>query len=230
MNDSLFVQGLRDRDPAAVKHLSECYLPSVWRFVYFRVDGDRHLAEDIISESVVALLRAATTDTDIRHPSAWLRSVASHKIQDHFRAAARVQHLIDSVKHTKEVADENDAAKQIEVSERRVVIRQVMDELPERNRVALEWKYIEQLSVREIAGRLDTTEKSAESILFRARREFREKLTRLEDQAEDDDRQSSCRSHRPDCGPSTAATTSAADEPGENHPSDSASRTTDLTR
>jgi len=51
-----------------------------------------------------------------------------------------------------------------------------MDELPEQHRVALEWKYVDKLSVREIAERLQTTEKAAESILFRARRTFRDRL------------------------------------------------------
>ena len=51
-----------------------------------------------------------------------------------------------------------------------------MDGLPENYRLALEWKYIDKLSVKVIATRLDTTEKSAESILFRARQALRQKL------------------------------------------------------
>jgi RNA polymerase sigma-70 factor (ECF subfamily) len=54
-----------------------------------------------------------------------------------------------------------------------------MDDLPEQYRLALEWKYIDGLSVRQIAERLALTEKAAESILFRARREFREGLGRM---------------------------------------------------
>ena len=180
MNDSEFVDGLRQRDPAAVQHLTECYLPSIWRFVYVQVGGDDHVAEDIVGEAVLALVRAAASGVEIQNPAAWLRSVAGNKTQDHFRAAARVRHLIDQVRHTETAADENDAVRQQEHSERRLQIREVMDELPERHRLALEWKYIEKLSVREIATRLEQTEKAVESILFRARREFREKLSRKE--------------------------------------------------
>jgi len=39
-------------------------------------------------------------------------------------------------------------------------------------RVALEWKYLDGLSVQEIAARLARTEKAAEALLYRARRSF----------------------------------------------------------
>ena len=177
MNDSALVEGLRRHDPVAVQHLSECYLPSVWRFVYVKVKGDRHLAEDIVSEAVLALLRtAADPATDIGNPVAWLRSVAAHKVADHFRAAARVQHLIDQAKQMAPVSDGRDAVQEQELQERREEIRQVLDQLPEPTRLALEWKYIDRLSVKEIAERLDVTDKAAESILFRGRKEFRQRM------------------------------------------------------
>lgn len=53
-----------------------------------------------------ALLKAvADPATEIGNPIAWLRSVATHKVADYFRAAARVQHLIDQAKQTAPVID-----------------------------------------------------------------------------------------------------------------------------
>ena len=161
--------------------MTECYLPSVWRFVYARVNRDPHLAEDIVSETVLALIKAASDPTaDISNPGGWLRSVASNKVNDHFRAAARVQHLIDQAKQTTEVADFDEPSGNQEQEERRAEIRTVMDGLPEQQRLALEWKYVDKLSVRSIADRMDVTEKAAESILFRARREFRDRMLRID--------------------------------------------------
>ena len=185
MNDSALVQGLRTQDPEAVKHLSDAFLPSVWRFVYVRVNGDQHLAEDIVSETVLALIRAVSDKkTEIRNPGAWLRSVASNKVTDHFRAAARVQHLIDEAKKTSPLAEDEDAVKKQEILERRAEVRDVLDELTEQQRLALEWKYVDKLSVREIAERMQTTEKAVESVLFRARRDFRERVVKAEQRDE----------------------------------------------
>ncbi|MCA9060088.1 MAG: sigma-70 family RNA polymerase sigma factor [Planctomycetaceae bacterium] len=178
MNETQFLNGLRQLDPMAVRHLSECYLPSVWRYVYVRVSGDQHLAEDIVSETVLALIRATAVEAAIENPGAWLRSVAARKINDHFRAVARVRHLIDQVAR---MTPESDAATPVEQQEReeqRAAVRAAMDELGDPHRQVLEWKYIDKVSVRDIAVRLDTTEKAAESLLFRARREFRERLER----------------------------------------------------
>jgi RNA polymerase sigma factor (sigma-70 family) len=178
LNDSELVERLRAQDPEAVRCLTDRFLPSVWRFVFYRVSEDCHVAEDIVSESVLALIRAAQSEQEILNPGAWLRSVASHKILDHFRAATRVQHLMRQVGQASDGVERQDALAQQQCQERQAQIRQVMEELPEHQRLALEWKYVEKLSVREIAGRLSTTQKAAESMLFRARRQFRDKLIR----------------------------------------------------
>lgn len=183
LNDTDLVRGLRDRDPAAVRHLSECWVPSVWRFVYVRVNGDQHLAEDIVSEAVLALIAAAgDPQKEISNPGGWLRSVAANKVNDHFRAAARVQHLLDQARPGDGEDSNGDPVEQQELKERRAAIRDVLDALGDSQRMALEWKYVDRLSVREIAVRLDVTEKAAESVLFRARREFRERLERTTDE------------------------------------------------
>ncbi|QDU38074.1 RNA polymerase sigma factor SigM [Maioricimonas rarisocia] len=181
MTENELVQGLRERDPAAIQQLNESWLPSIWRFVYVRVGRDQHLAEDIVSESVLALIRtAADPASEIRNLGGWLRSVATHKVNDHFRAVARVQHLIDKAGQTAATHIDDDPAADQEREERRADIRDVMDGLPDKHRMALEWKYVEKLSVGEIAARLKVTVKAAESTLFRARREFRERFSRKE--------------------------------------------------
>ena len=53
-------------------------------------------------------------------------------------------------------------------------VQVTLDSLPPRYGNALEWKYIEGLSVKEIADRLAVGPKAAESILTRARQAFRD--------------------------------------------------------
>jgi RNA polymerase sigma factor (sigma-70 family) len=184
--------------------LCDCYLPSLWRFVYTRVNGDRHLAEDITNETILAMLTtiqlpAASAmplnqsqsqsqaknqwDAEILNLAGWLRTVAGRRITDHFRAAARVQHLLQQSPNIRSDTDVADPSKQHELKETRVEVRKAMDSMPDQFRLALEWKYLDKLSVREIAERWGMTEKAAESILFRARREFRERLAKPQEKS-----------------------------------------------
>lgn len=183
LNDSQLVRGLRERNSLAVRYLSECWLPSIWRFVYVRVDGDQHLAEDIVSECVLALIHEASDpEKEILNVGGWLRGVAANKVNDHFRAAARVQHLLDQARPDHDHSAEADPVRQQELKERQAAVRNVLDSLGDAQRMALEWKYLDRLTVKEIAVRLELTEKAAESVLFRARCEFRERFERTSDE------------------------------------------------
>ncbi len=181
MSDSDLVQALRQRDSAAFQRICDRHLPSLWRYVYARVDGDQHVAEDIVSETLLALVQAASPTeepTVIVNLGGWLRTVATRKTQDYYRALARVRHLLDQARHTNPGVDVgSDPAQLGEAEERRGQVRQTMEQLSDQHRIALEWKYLDKLSVREIAERFGATEKAAESILFRARREFRQRLS-----------------------------------------------------
>lgn len=180
MNNAEFIDGMKRHDPAAAQHLHECFVPSLWRFVCSSVNGDVHLAEDIVSESVLALVTAIERDAQIEHPNAWLRTVATRRIQDHFRAAARVKHLMQSAAQTQaDALDAQTTGKHEKEQQSREDVRAAMAALSEDQRLVLEWKYMDRLTVREIASRLAVTEKAAESILFRARNQMREELNKL---------------------------------------------------
>lgn len=174
------MRGLRAHDPVAFQLVREHYLPSIWRYVLIRVDHDLHVAEDILSDTMLALIQAfdaTENDVAIVNLSGWLRTVATHKVQDYYRAAARVRHLIDTAQRQAVQSDPADnPAHQEEAEERRMEVRRAMDRLPEQYRLGLEWKYVEKLSVREMAARWGMSEKAAESVLFRARRALRDRL------------------------------------------------------
>ncbi len=181
MTDAELLHGVRAGDLSAWEQIYARSLPTVWRYVYLRAGGDRHLAEDIVSETVLALVRQISSLTPRDgNLSGWLIGVARNKLADHRRNAARAVALAakardDSVSSV--VTDGPEAA--LETEEIRTRVLTVMDGLPEEERLALEWKYIDDLSVGDIADRLGRTEKAAESVLYRARRSFRAHFNRL---------------------------------------------------
>jgi RNA polymerase sigma-70 factor (ECF subfamily) len=175
LTDAELLRSVRIGDVSAWEHLYRRYLPAVWRYVDLQVGGDNHLAEDIVSETFLALVRQipglALGDSNLL---GWLLAVARNKIGDHRRSIARRAQAAkvasgDRVSGTAAIAPEAP----LEVAEIRQQVLAVLDQLPHDERLVLEWKYLEELSVGEIAGRLGRTEKAVESVLYRARRSFR---------------------------------------------------------
>lgn len=181
MTDAELIRQARERNSEAAESssaawntLSRRYLPLVWRYAYALLD-DVHAAEDIVSETMLALLKnIEQIDSEAPKISAWLRSVVRHKVADHHRRSYRAKDHLPRVALEQERRDgPEDPSAQLTLSEKKTQITEILEGLPERQRLALEWKYVEGMRVREIAERLGETEKAVEATLYRARREFR---------------------------------------------------------
>jgi RNA polymerase sigma-70 factor (ECF subfamily) len=158
--------------------LYERYMPSIWRYAFSRLAGDDSVARDVVSETFLAVLqslgRAGEAPDDVAR---WLSGVARHKLADHWRRS-RPQKQIDE-----DGADPpdhgSDPVAAMDASETRRAVGEVMAGMEDAQRIALEWKYIEGLTVREMAGRLGCTEKAVEAILYRARAVFKAQYKRM---------------------------------------------------
>ncbi len=174
LTDADLLNGARLGDAEAWRTLYQRYLPAVWRQAYALV-SDVHAAEDVASETMLALLQSIDRlETDAPKIAGWLRSVVRCKAADHqrkhFRARDKLALVAGAAADSPSV--ETPSAP-IEAAETRSHVQAVLDELPDRHRSVLEWKYLDALSVREIAERTGETEKAVEAALYRARREFR---------------------------------------------------------
>jgi len=184
-SDAQLLRQMQMGSADAWQELYKRYMPSAWRFAWHLV-GDRQVAEDIVSDSLLALCRKATQlDPDTTKLFGWLRGVIRHKAMDHHRAKGRTSVVMDHRANLQQVIDvekhsNNRPSARLEQAERSCSVLAVLDDLDEINRQCIEWKYIDKLSVREMALRLDLTEKAVESILYRARQDFRERFERHE--------------------------------------------------
>ena len=174
MTDADLLRGAQRGDAEAWRALYQRALPAVWRQAYALV-GNVHVAEDITSETMLALLKNIDRlETDVPKLAGWLRVVVRCKAADHQRKAFRSRDRLP-------IAADADVAcvaagtsiSPLETEETRWHVLRILDQLPDRQRVVLEWKYLDSLRVREIAERLGDSEKAVETVLYRARREFR---------------------------------------------------------
>jgi len=104
----------------------------------------------------------------------WLCKVGANLCLDRLRRKPSVA-LDDQL----DLADERmDSATMLEQQHRTALVRQVLAQLPERQRLAVVLCYFEEMSMAEAAHVMELTVGAVESLLVRARRKLRDLLER----------------------------------------------------
>jgi RNA polymerase sigma-70 factor (ECF subfamily) len=152
-----------------LEELFQCHFDGVYRYVAYRVAPDLETARDITQEVFVAAFEQLDGYRGDASSLTWLRSIARHKVADHFRAGAgnarQHQENVEALSTGSTAA----AAREAQA----VLVSLAMRQLPDHYVEALEEKYIEGLSVSDMASKRQTSEKAVESMLSRAREAFR---------------------------------------------------------
>jgi RNA polymerase sigma-70 factor (ECF subfamily) len=143
-------------------------LPQVYGYLAARVH-DTGVAEDLTAETFLAAVRAVRDGSVPDLSIAWLVTVARNKLVDHWRRRAREE-------RTLQLAGDPDADlvdDDMDAHFDRLRTREVLDQLGPHHRCALTLRYLDGLSVGEVADHLDRTVHATEALLVRARRAFR---------------------------------------------------------
>ncbi len=149
------------QDPARFGELYERHFERVYAFVVRRV-RDRAAAEDVTAEVFHKALAALPGFQFVGAPfAAWLLRIAANALADRAR------------RHTREVPDANGVPEpsvesDADASDRRADLFRFVNELPADQRRVIIERFIEQRSIREIAGRLHKTEGAVKQLQFRA--------------------------------------------------------------
>ncbi len=180
--DRALVDRLMRGDEAAFDRFVDEYYPRLYRFAYRRIGGDPDAAQDVVQcvfEKVIPRLGAYRGEAAL---FTWLCGFCRFEIAAHWRRRGRREQevqLVEELPQVRAALDSLAAADDgpdvaLERRELARVVRVVLDHLPVRYGNALEWKYLEDLPVREIADRMGVSPKAAESLLTRARQAFRD--------------------------------------------------------
>jgi RNA polymerase sigma-70 factor (ECF subfamily) len=164
-------------DRAAFGQLVRAYERPVYNLTY-RMLGDPAEAEDAAQEAFLrAYTKLATYQPELKFVN-WLLSIASHHCIDRLRRRGRAPQLsLDGPLPPQWVTSNAPLPDQV-VSKKqdRERVQRSLDTLPAAYRAAIVLRYWYNLSYREIAGVMDTTESAIKSRLHRARRMLAEEL------------------------------------------------------
>lgn len=184
-SDKRLVERLLAGDEVAFRTFFTTYFPRLFRFALYRLHGDDALAEDVAQDTLGKAMDKLDTYRGEAALYSWLCTFCRHEIGAALRRANREPvDLIDDlpvIRATLESLMDPAAGPDRDVDRGEVarLIQVTMDSLPSRYADALEWKYVDGLSVAEIGERLGRGHKAAESLLNRARGSFRDGFSTL---------------------------------------------------
>jgi RNA polymerase sigma-70 factor (ECF subfamily) len=176
-------QALRG-EAGAVKQLAAAVLQPLYSFCLYRVGRNQHLCEEVVQETMLRAIRDLKNYEPARAQNnvfPWLTGLARNEIQrilTREKAAVSLQSLwikmdqdllaIYSRLEAEPLADEV-----LQREETRELVNATMSQLAPQYREALEAKYLDGRSVRDLADAWHLSEKAMESQLTRARKAFR---------------------------------------------------------
>ena len=170
----------------------ELTFPVIYRYALGRSGGDTQLAEDATQTTLTRVVQRIHTYRGEASLLTWTLTICRRVLYDGWSRNQKrgpevsleahlypgdnesaVRSLLESL--SLDVAADAEARYST-----RQIVRLALDQLPPRQRVAVERRYLLEQSVHEIATALGVTEKAAESLLSRGRAAFREAFQLLD--------------------------------------------------
>ncbi len=166
-------------DRAAAETFFERHLDSLYEFVHYRVGGDRGAAEDVVQDTMLVAIQGLAGFDGRSTLHTWLCGIAKNKIRA-LRRKRRPKLMEDVLAeadaeiHSILAAVDSEPLPDwvLEREETQEIVGATLSSLPPDYRAALVDKYVEGLSVADIAKKSGRGEKAAESMLHRARLSF----------------------------------------------------------
>ncbi len=157
---SELIEKLKRRDEEALKEVMHMYRKPIYNYLHLLV-GNRELAEEIAQDTFVKVYFKAHTLKG-ENLKAWMYTIATNLARSHFRRQKLKQLLsLDDVSPAQASVTPNpDGA---------LILDQVLSALPEKYRVPLLMKEIDNFSFEEISQILDKPVGTVKSLVFRGR-------------------------------------------------------------
>ena len=196
-DDKLLVKRLLAGDEQALSRFFDENFSRLYRFALARLPDDADAVRDVVQVSLTKAIRKLDSYKAEAALFTWLCSICRNEISDWLKRNGRYrEHIVltedlPTVRAAVEslrMPDATGPERQYRRTEVLRLIQVALDALPPHYGDALEWKYIEGYSMREIGERMNIGSEAAQSLLARARRAFAEVYGSLTEGLDDADK------------------------------------------
>lgn len=193
--DKKLVKRLLKGDERAFSQFFDENFSRLYRFALARLSDDPESTREVVQTAMTKALRKMHSYRGESALFTWLCVICRNEMTDWMRRNARYrQHIVltEDYPDIRAVVESLDAPQGANPESRyrkleaARLIQVALDRLPPKYGDALEWKYIEGYTVKEIAGRMGLSHEAAQSLLARAKRSFKEIYATLSEPIKND--------------------------------------------
>jgi RNA polymerase sigma-70 factor (ECF subfamily) len=173
--DSLLIQAAIKGDDRAYKKLMAKYHDAIFNFIY-RMVHDHEQVEDLTQEAFIKAFQSLKSFNEEFAFSTWLYKIATNNSIDYIRKRKLQMYSIDKPIESKDSEytfelpdDSSEADSDIIRDQRAVLLRDAIDQLPEKYRMVIHLRHTEEKSYEEIAKILKLPIGTVKAHIFRAR-------------------------------------------------------------
>ena len=172
MTDSQLIREIKDGNVELYSELMGRYQKRIMTYIFhmLKSSGLHNLTEDLCSETFFKAFRSLHTFRELDASfSTWLYTIARNTVLSELRKQKALLVSIEEINIEPIVSQESTPEEQLIINERSQMVRNAIEQLPDKQRSALVLREYEQLDYQEIATILGQSISSVKSLLFRAR-------------------------------------------------------------
>jgi RNA polymerase sigma-70 factor, ECF subfamily len=173
--DAPYLERLRSGDAQTEKHFVTYFSELIRLKLRSRLNS-REALEDVRQETFVRVFALLRSEGGLRQADrlgAFVNSVCNHVLLEHYRARGRGETTIEDEAETVFVNRDPDALTQLEAKDTQRVVRQILNELSERDRSLLRSVLLEDRDKDEVCAELGISREYMRVLIHRAKQSFK---------------------------------------------------------
>lgn len=178
IEEKLLLYRIKKNDRKAFIKAYDLYIDQLYRFIYFKV-GNREEAEDLCSAVFLKTWHYVLENSLKEHKTlkSLLYKIARNLIIDYYRKNKNKEIIsLDSDSGAEIIDQKSNAAKIMELKTDILVLETKLPELKDEYREIIILRFVNELSIKEIAEILDKTKGNIRVLIFRALKALKELL------------------------------------------------------
>ncbi|MEO0598809.1 MAG: RNA polymerase sigma factor [Chloroflexota bacterium] len=179
-SDETLAKGIQAGQTEAMQLLVDRYYDAILRYVFRMTGGRQTLAEDMVQESFLKMIRGIATYDSDQPFRPWLYAIATNVVRNHYRLADTQRTISTDVEtfelQTGTLSPENT----LEDTESHIAVADALMRLPEHQRAVVVLYYYEDMSQKDISDLLGIPVGTVKSRLSIGLKRLREMLMKVD--------------------------------------------------